>query len=316
MEPVKTYIVLPCYNEEEVLSETSTRLLKLLDMMLEENLVSDESRIVFIDDGSKDSTWSIIKKLSEKNKYVNGIKLAKNAGHQNALFAGLMTVKASADCVISIDADLQDDINVIRDFVLKFREGFDIVYGVRIKRKTDSFFKRNTALFFYKLMKTMGVNIVFNHADYRLMSRRSLEALSEFSEVNLFLRGIVPLVGYTSTNIYYERHERFAGKSKYPLNKMLAFAVEGITSFSITPIRIVTAIGFLFSIISIFVALYGLLSNIFGYTVSGWTSLIVSIWLIGGIQLLALGLIGEYIGKIYKEVKRRPRFIIEEQIND
>ena len=316
MEPVKTYIVLPCYNEEEVLSETSTRLLKLLDMMLEENLVSDESRIVFVDDGSKDSTWSIIKELSEKNKYVNGIKLAKNAGHQNALFAGLMTVKASADCVISIDADLQDDINVIRDFVLKFREGFDIVYGVRIKRKTDSFFKRNTALFFYKLMKTMGVNIVFNHADYRLMSRRSLEALSEFSEVNLFLRGIVPLVGYTSTNIYYERHERFAGKSKYPLNKMLAFAVEGITSFSITPIRIVTVIGFLFSLISVFVALYGLLSNIFGYTVSGWTSLIVSIWLIGGIQLLALGLIGEYIGKIYKEVKRRPRFIIEEHIND
>jgi len=316
MEPVKTYIVLPCYNEEEVLSETSTRLLKLLDMMLEENLVSDESRIVFVDDGSKDSTWSIIKELSEKNKYVNGIKLAKNAGHQNALFAGLMTVKASADCVISIDADLQDDINVIRDFVLKFREGFDIVYGVRIKRKTDSFFKRNTALFFYKLMKTMGVNIVFNHADYRLMSRRSLEALSEFSEVNLFLRGIVPLVGYTSTNVYYERHERFAGKSKYPLNKMLAFAVEGITSFSITPIRIVTVIGFLFSLISVFVALYGLLSNIFGYTVSGWTSLIVSIWLIGGIQLLALGLIGEYIGKIYKEVKRRPRFIIEEHIND
>ena len=316
MEPVKTYIVLPCYNEEEVLSETSTRLLKLLDMMLEENLVSDESKIVFVDDGSKDSTWSIIKELSEKNKYVNGIKLAKNAGHQNALFAGLMTVKASADCVISIDADLQDDINVIRDFVLKFREGFDIVYGVRIKRKTDSFFKRNTALFFYKLMKTMGVNIVFNHADYRLMSRRSLEALSEFSEVNLFLRGIVPLVGYTSTNIYYERHERFAGKSKYPLNKMLAFAVEGITSFSITPIRIVTVIGFLFSLISVFVALYGLLSNIFGYTVSGWTSLIVSIWLIGGIQLLALGLIGEYIGKIYKEVKRRPRFIIEEHIND
>lgn len=316
MEPVKTYIVLPCYNEEEVLSETSTRLLKLLDMMLEENLVSDESRIVFVDDGSKDSTWSIIKELSEKNKYVNGIKLAKNAGHQNALFAGLMTVKASADCVISIDADLQDDINVIRDFVLKFREGFDIVYGVRSKRKTDSFFKRNTALFFYKLMKTMGVNIVFNHADYRLMSRRSLEALSEFSEVNLFLRGIVPLVGYTSTNVYYERHERFAGKSKYPLNKMLAFAVEGITSFSITPIRIVTVIGFLFSLISVFVALYGLLSNIFGYTVSGWTSLIVSIWLIGGIQLLALGLIGEYIGKIYKEVKRRPRFIIEEHIND
>jgi glycosyltransferase involved in cell wall biosynthesis len=316
MEPVKTYIVLPCYNEEEVLSETSTRLLKLLDMMLEENLVSDESRIVFVDDGSKDSTWSIIKELSEKNKYVNGIKLAKNAGHQNALFAGLMTVKASADCVISIDADLQDDINVIRDFVLKFREGFDIVYGVRSKRKSDSFFKRNTALFFYKLMKTMGVNIVFNHADYRLMSRRSLEALSEFSEVNLFLRGIVPLVGYTSTNIYYERHERFAGKSKYPLNKMLAFAVEGITSFSITPIRIVTVIGFLFSLISVFVALYGLLSNIFGYTVSGWTSLIVSIWLIGGIQLLALGLIGEYIGKIYKEVKRRPRFIIEEHIND
>ena len=316
MEPVKTYIVLPCYNEEEVLSETSTRLLKLLDMMLEENLVSDESRIVFVDDGSKDSTWSIIKELSEKNKYVNGIKLAKNVGHQNALFAGLMTVKASADCVISIDADLQDDINVIRDFVLKFREGFDIVYGVRSKRKTDSFFKRNTALFFYKLMKTMGVNIVFNHADYRLMSRRSLEALSEFSEVNLFLRGIVPLVGYTSTNIYYERHERFAGKSKYPLNKMLAFAVEGITSFSITPIRIVTVIGFLFSLISVFVALYGLLSNIFGYTVSGWTSLIVSIWLIGGIQLLALGLIGEYIGKIYKEVKRRPRFIIEEHIND
>lgn len=316
MEPVKTYIVLPCLNEEEVLGETSTRLLKLMNSMIKEDLVSNESRIVFVDDGSKDKTWSIIKELSEKNEYINGIKLAKNAGHQNALFAGLMTVKDAADCVISIDADLQDDINVIRNFVIKFREGFDIVYGVRSKRKTDSFFKRNTAIFFYKLMKTMGVNIVFDHADYRLMSRRSLDALSEFSEVNLFLRGMVPLVGYTSTNVYYERGERFAGESKYPLKKMLALAVDGITSFSITPIRMVTVIGFLFSLVSVFVALYGLLSNLFGYTVSGWTSLIVSIWLIGGVQLLALGLIGEYIGKIYKEVKRRPRFIIEEYLKD
>ncbi len=311
MKPVITYIVIPCYNEEDVLPETIKRFGELFRLMLSSGLISDKSRIVCVDDGSKDRTWEIITDYSTRIKYLNGIKLAHNAGHQNALLAGLMTVKDKADCCISIDADLQDDIYAIPMFIEKFNSGYDVVYGVRSKRDTDSKFKRGTAVFFYKFLKFLGVDVVFNHADYRLMSKRALNALADFKEVNLFLRGLVPLVGFKSTEVQYERNERFAGESKYPLKKMLALALDGITSLSITPIRFVTLMGFVFSIISIFAALYGVISYFFGATV-GWSSTIVSIWLIGGIQLLALGLIGEYVGKIYKEVKNRPRYIVED----
>ncbi|MCX7714422.1 MAG: glycosyltransferase family 2 protein [Clostridia bacterium] len=312
MSPVNAYIVIPCYNEEEVLEETCRQLLSVFDEMKTQKLINDDSRIIFVDDGSKDKTWEIIDRFSDEYVEIGGIKLAKNAGHQNALLAGLMTVKDECDCAISIDADLQDDIHVIPEFIKNFQNGCDVVYGVRSKRDTDTFFKRTTAVAFYKLMQAMGVKMVFNHADYRLMSRRALNALSEFSEVNLFLRGLVPLVGYKSANVYYERNERFAGQSKYPLKKMLSFAFDGITSFSITPIRIITAIGASVSFMAILAALYVLFSKFFGNASVGWSSLMVSIWFLGGVQLLSVGLIGEYIGKIYKETKRRPRFIIEE----
>lgn len=308
----KVYIVIPCYNEEEVLQETSARLLELYRGMLDEKLINSESRIVFIDDGSRDRTWEIISELSDKHNEISGIKLARNAGHQNALLAGLMTVKDECDCAISIDADLQDDINAIPEFIKKFKEGNDVVYGVRSKRDTDTFFKRNTALAFYKIMNILGVKVVYNHADYRLMSSRALNALSEFEEVNLFLRGLVPLVGFKSAEVYYERNERFAGESKYPLKKMISFAIDGITSFSITPIRFITCMGLMVSFFSIIAAIYVFVSKFTGNTSNGWASLMVSIWFIGGVQLLSVGLIGEYIGKIYKETKRRPRFIIEE----
>ena len=310
--PVNLFLVIPCYNEEEVLFETSSRLLNLYGEMRENQLIDSLSRIVFVDDGSKDKTWEIIQGLSNEHDEIYGIKLAKNAGHQNALFAGLMTVKDSCECAISIDADLQDDINAIPEMVEKFREGFDIVYGVRSKRDTDTRFKRVTAEGFYKTMKMLGVNTVYNHADYRLMSKRALLALSEFPEVNLYLRGMVPLIGYNTTTVYYERHERFAGESKYPLKKMLSFAADAITSFSITPIRIISVIGFIACVIAVIMALYAFIQNLAGHTRTGWTSLMMSIWFIGGVQLLSLGLIGEYIGKMYKEVKKRPRYIIEE----
>lgn len=309
-EPILT-IVVPCYNEQEVLPETVSQLSDLLGTMAEEQLVSSKSKILFVDDGSKDLTWQIIHKESLKNEWVTGLKLSKNVGHQNALLAGMFTAKNLSDCVVSIDADLQDDITLIREFVLKFHEGFEIVYGVREKRDTDSFFKRSTAEGFYKLMKKMGVNLIFNHADFRLMSKRALQELERFEEVNMFLRGIVPLIGLRSTSVYYDRKERLAGETKYPLKKMLAFAFDGITSFSITPIRFVLLVGILSFVISFLFGCYFFALKFSGNTATGWTSLITSIWLIGGLQLIAIGLIGEYVGKIYKESKRRPKYIID-----
>lgn len=311
LDSTKVYVVLPCYNEEAVLHETSSRLMDLFDKMEQTGQVSPESRIVFVDDGSKDKTWQIIAELSERHQRIQGIKLAHNAGHQNALFAGLMTVREECDCAISIDADLQDDINVIPQFVQKFDQGCDIVYGVRNKRETDTFFKRTTAQGFYKFMNAMGVEVVYNHADYRLMSRRALAGLAEFGEVNLFLRGMVPLIGYRSDCVYYDRAERFAGESKYPLKKMLSFAFDGITSFSVKPIKMVWALGVIVCCLSVLAALYVLISMLWSHTAAGWASLMISIWFIGGVQLISIGLIGEYIGKIYKETKRRPRYIIE-----
>jgi polyisoprenyl-phosphate glycosyltransferase len=309
-EPMLT-IVVPCYNEEEVLPETIRQLRNLREELIAEHLVSPESTLLFVDDGSGDETWDIIYKASLRYPEVKGLKLARNAGHQNALLAGLFAAKTRSDCIVSIDADLQDDISVIRDFVQKFHEGYEIVYGVRNKRDTDTFFKRHTAQWFYKLMRAMGVDLVYNHADYRLMSRRAVEELERFEEVNLFLRGIVPLLGFRSTTIYYDRKERFAGKTKYPLKKMIAFALDGITSFSITPIRIISLIGFVSFFVSLLFGVYFLLLKFTGHTQTGWTSLITSIWFLGGLQLIAFGLIGEYIGKIYKETKRRPRYIVD-----
>lgn len=310
------YIVVPCYNEEAVLGETSKRLLALFDSMEQSCLISDGSRIIFVDDGSRDKTWEIISSLSNEHAKIGGIKLARNAGHQNALLAGLMTVRSECDCAISIDADLQDDINVIPQMIERFRDGCDVVYGVRNRRDTDTFFKRTTAEGFYKLLNLMGANIVFNHADYRLMSRRALEAFSEFSEVNLFLRGLVPMIGYKSDMVYYDRSERFAGESKYPLKKMLSFAFDGITSLSVTPIRLITACGAVSCVVAAAMLIYAVVQKVTGHTVAGWASLMVSIWFLGGVQLMAMGLIGEYIGKIYKEVKRRPRYIIEKYLNN
>ena len=306
------YLVIPCYNEEAVLYETEKRLTAKLNQMIQEKLVSAESRIVFVNDGSKDKTWEIIKELHQKNALVQGINLSRNRGHQNALLAGLLTVKEEADMVISLDADLQDDIEVISEFVKAYYQGNEVVYGVRNSRETDTFFKRNTALAFYKLMQGMGVDIIYNHADYRLMSKRAINELENFKEVNLFLRGLVPLIGFPSAVVTYDRHERFAGESKYPLKKMLAFAVDGITSFSIKPIRMVTATGVIVFSISIIMLIYSLIRHFMGATVVGWTSLTVSIWAIGGLQLLGLGIVGEYIGKIYMETKGRPKYIIQD----
>ena len=311
-KPVNLYVVVPCYNEEAVLGETSKQLLALFEKMRESSLIDSLSRIVFVDDGSKDRTWELISSLSAEYDEIYGIKLAKNAGHQNALFAGLMTVKDSCECVVSIDADLQDDINAIPEMIRKFNNGCDVVYAVRSDREKDSAFKRSTAIGFYKLMRLMGVNMVFNHADYRLMSARALNTLSQFGEVNMFLRGMVPLVGYKSDMVYYSRGERFAGESKYPLRKMLSFAFDGITSFSITPIRMISVLGIASFIISVAMAVYTLAQKLSGHAGAGWASVMMSIWFLGGMILLSLGLIGEYIGKIYKEVKHRPRYIIEE----
>lgn len=305
------YLVIPCYNEEAVLHETAKQLLEKMNSMFDRGMISRESKIMFVNDGSRDKTWEIIQELHESNPIYSGVKLSRNKGHQNALLAGLMTAKEKANMTISLDADLQDDVDVIDKMVEKYYEGNDVVYGVRSARDTDTFFKKFTAEGFYKIMQAMGVEIVFNHADYRLMSKRALEGLSEFREVNLFLRGIVPLIGYKSDIVTYERHERFAGESKYPLKKMLAFATDGITSFSIKPIRMITTCGFLIFAISILMLLYFLVVHFMGRTVHGWTSTIVSIWAIGGLQLLAIGIVGEYIGKIYLETKARPKYIIE-----
>lgn len=304
-------IVVPCYNEELVLEKTTQELTRVLDKLVVKNKISSKSMIFYVDDGSKDSTWEIIEKLTNINSYVQGLKLSRNFGHQGALIAGLETARDFSDCVISIDADLQDDVDAIEMFIDKFNEGYEIVYGVRDKRDTDTFFKRNTALFYYKLMGKLGVNLVPNHADYRLLSKRALDEFVKYQEENIFIRGIIPLLGFKSAKVYYDRKERFAGESKYPLKKMLAFAFDGITSFSIAPVRFVTFLGFVLVFVGIVIAIYTLCAKIFSYTISGWTSLMLSVWLVGGVQLLAIGIIGEYIGKIFKETKRRPRYTIE-----
>lgn len=308
--------MVPCYNEEEVLPETVRRLTEKLDSMRAGGLANEKSRMLLVDDGSRDRTWEIISGLNRGNPYVEGVKLAHNRGHQNALLCGLMTAKEYCDCAISLDADLQDDVDALDKFVEKHLEGCDVVYGVRNKRETDTWFKRTTAEGFYKVMKLLGVDIVFNHADYRLMSKRALQGLSEYKEVNLFLRGIVPLIGYRSDYVYYDRHERFAGESKYPLKKMISFALDGITSFSVKPLKLISNFGILISILSIFGLLYALISYFAGLAVSGWTAIVCSIWLLGGLQMLCLGVVGGYIGKIYSEVKARPRYRVEEHLRN
>jgi len=305
------YLVVPCYNEEEVLPETAKQLTKKMAEMINVGLCDPASRIMFVDDGSSDKTWSLITSLHQNNGLICGVKLAHNRGHQHALFGGLMTARQYADCVISLDADLQDDIGVLDQFIQKYHEGCEVVYGVRKKRKTDTLFKRATAQTFYKLMKSLGVDIVYNHADYRLMGRRALEALSGYREVNLFLRGIVPLIGFRSDYIYYDRKERFAGESKYPLKKMLHFAIDGITSFSVKPLKIISNLGILISFLSVLGLVYALVSKLLNAATPGWTAIVASIWLLGGIQLLCIGVLGEYIGKIYSEIKARPRFVVE-----
>jgi polyisoprenyl-phosphate glycosyltransferase len=308
------YLVVPCYNEEAVLPETEKQLTQKLEQMISSGKAAKESCILFVDDGSKDKTWDLISECHESNKHICGIKLSHNRGHQNALLAGLMIAKEYADCAISLDADLQDDIEVLDQFMDSFNAGNDVVYGIRNKRVTDTLFKRTTAQSFYKLMKFLGVDIVYNHADYRLMSKRVLETLAEYKEVNLFLRGIVPLIGYKSDYVYYDRHERLLGESKYPLRKMIGFAIEGITSFSVQPLKIISNLGITISLLSLVGLLYALVSFYSGVTVPGWTAIICSIWLLGGIQLLCIGVVGEYIGKIYSEVKARPRFTIDKFI--
>lgn len=307
------YVVIPCYNEEEVLRETNKRLNKKISNMVEAEIISEDSRIMYVDDGSKDKTWDIINELYAIDKYSTGIQLSKNRGHQNALLAGLFEAKEYADIMISMDADLQDDIEVMDEFIKEYKSGSDIVYGVRKSRKKDTVFKRTTAIMFYKLMKTLGVDMVYNHADYRLMSKRAIETLEEYKEVNLFLRGIVPLIGFKTSQVEYERGERFAGESKYPLNKMIQFAIDGITSFSVKPIRIITVSGIIISLVSLIMIIYSVIGHFLGYTITGWTTLVVALYFLGGFQIFSIGIVGEYIGKIYMEVKQRPRYTIAEK---
>lgn len=304
-------IVVPCYNEEAVLTETTRRLLEVMQCVAEQH-ADLQGRIVYVDDGSRDGTWSLIGSLAKQHPQVLGLKLAHNAGHQHALWAGLEWAAAHTDAAISIDADLQDDVNVIPEMIDLFLGGKDIVYGVRRDRPTDTWFKRTTALAFYKLMNKLGGDIVYNHADYRLMSRRTLAALMTYGERNLFLRGMVRTLGFPQSMVYYDRGERFAGESKYPLRKMLAFAIDGITSFSVRPLRLISIVGLSFMLVALAVIVYGLVAWLCGHTIQGWTSLLVSLWFICGAILVALGVIGEYVGKIYAEVKRRPRYFIED----
>lgn len=314
MNNSKVVIVVPCYNEEEVLQETTRQLSNVLEGMEQDKKIT-EGKLLFVDDGSRDATWHIIEQLSTDNHRVMGLKLAHNVGHQQALWAGLeWAADAPFDATISIDADLQDDVHAIVEMTDRFNQGIDIVYGVRKERKTDTFFKKHTAQFFYKLMQTMGGDVVYNHADFRLMSKRALQALIAHPERNLFLRGIVRSLGYPSDFVYYDRNERYAGESKYPLSKMLNFAIDGITSFSVKPLRLITSLGVLFVLIAIGIIGYAIYEYFSGQTVAGWTSLLVSMWFIGGVILTSIGVIGEYIGKIYREVKRRPRYFIEKQI--
>ncbi len=308
------YIVIPCYNEEEVLEETTKQLKEKIQKLINDKMISDQSRVMYVNDGSKDKTWELIEKIDKREKYFTGISLSRNRGHQNALLAGLMTAKNYADIIISMDADLQDDINAVDEMIEKYYDGCDIVYGVRSARKKDTFFKRTTAEGFYKLMNAMGVEIVFNHADYRLTSKRVLENLADYKEVNLFLRGMFPLIGYKSDKVFYERNERFAGESKYPLKKMLSFAWDGITSFSIKPITLIFNLGITILIISTLILIYSLVVKFLGQTVPGWTFIICSIWIVAGLEMFSLGVIGEYIGKIYNETKGRPRYIISRNL--
>ncbi len=316
VSPETLYVVIPCYNEEAVLLETTRRLKEKFEKLIKDKKISKKSKVMYVDDGSKDSTWSLIKKINKNENLFTGIALSRNRGHQNALLAGLMTAKKYADFVISMDADLQDDINAMDEMIEKYNDGKDIVYGVRSSRKKDTWFKKTTAQYFYKFMKILGVDVVYNHADYRLTSKRVLDEFENFKEVNLFLRGMFPLVGYSSDVVYYERNERFAGESKYPLKKMLNFAWDGITSFSVKPIRLVLNLGVLIFVISLLVLLYCLIVKLCGKTVTGWTFIVGSIWLVSGIQMLSIGIIGEYIGKIYSETKSRPRYIISENLNE
>lgn len=308
----KLWLVVPCYNEEEVLPETSKRLYKIMTDMIINGLISPESKIAFVNDGSKDKTWELIEKYHNNLDMFVGVNLSRNKGHQNALLAGLTVAKEHADMVITLDADLQDDIDVIPQFVQKYYDGNDIVYGVRNNRDTDTGFKRTTAQGFYKFMKFLGVEIVNNHADYRLMSKRAIRSLLEYGEVNVFLRGIIPTIGYKSDIVEYSRKERFSGESKYPLKKMLSFAFDGITSFSVKPLRISLLLGAISFIVSLIILVYCVVQFFLGNTVSGWASLSVSVWALGGIQLLMLGIVGEYIGKIYLETKHRPKFFIDD----
>lgn len=314
MKPIIWYVI-PCYNEQEVIDETSARLIKLVDGLSHDGLISDKSRILFIDDGSTDLTWLKINNICKNHSIISGIRLSANRGHQSALLAGLMTAKEYADAAISMDADLQDDINASINMITSYQNGNEIVYGVRKSRKSDTAFKRISAQLFYRVMRAMGVNVIYNHADYRLMGKKALNALSDYGEVNLFLRGIVPQLGFKCDTIEYDRGKRYAGKSKYPLRKMLSFAVEGITSFSIRPIKIAGFFSSISILVSIIMLIYCIYEKFAGRTVPGWSSLGVSIWAVGGIQLLMIGVIGEYIGKIYFETKKRPRYIVDEKIN-
>jgi glycosyltransferase involved in cell wall biosynthesis len=310
---MKLNIVIPCFNEEEVLRETSRQLTELVETMINEELLS-ECIIFFVDDGSNDKTWEVIEELQGMSAYVHGLKLSHNVGHQNALWAGMEQSAGKCDAVVTIDADLQHDINKIRDMVLAYQDGYEVVYGVRNTRSTDSGFKKRTALSFYRLMHKMGVDLIPNHADFRLLGKNALQALLEFPERNLFLRGMVRLVGFKETNVYFDCNERFAGESKYTTNKMVAFAMDGITSFSVRPLRIITLIGLICLGISIAEMIYVLVAYFRGHTIPGWASLLFSVWFLGGLLLFSIGVVGEYIGKIYKEVKRRPRYFIEKQI--
>ncbi len=311
------YLVVPCYNEQEVLPETAEKLLGKMKKLQSDGKINEKSRILFVDDGSHDDTWKIISDLHNENHIFSGIKLSRNKGHQNALIAGLMAAKEKCDAVISLDADLQDDIDVIDEMCDKYlNENCEIVYGVRSARDTDTFFKKHTAEGYYKLLSRMGVELTYNHADYRLMSRRAVEALESFREVNLFLRGIVPMIGFKTDKVYYKRSERRAGESKYPLKKMIAFALEGITSLSIKPIRFITTLGIGIFLISIIMLIYFIVLHYVKGVVPGWTTIVVSVWAIGGLQLLSIGIIGEYIGKIYLETKQRPKYFIEEFLNE
>ena len=311
MKPI-LYIVIPCYNEEEVLPITKDLFLNKLKELISKEKISDSSRVMFVNDGSKDSTWEIIKKLALEDEHFIGITQSRNRGHQNAVLAGLMEAKDKCDITISIDCDGQDDINAMNKMVDEYLEGSEIVYGVRSKRDTDTFFKRATAEGFYKVLNMMGAEVVFNHADYRLVSSRVLNEFANFKEVNLFLRGMFPLVGFKSTSVYYERNERIAGDSHYPLSKMLALAIDGITSLSIKPIRLITSLGMFVSIISFIGVIWTLIVHFIGNGVAGWASMTSIICFLGGVQLISVGILGEYIGKIYMEVKARPRYIISE----